>query len=757
VDRSAGGDPGSGFGQLLAALRLRTGLTQEELAERAELSPRAVSGMERGQVRRPQRATVQRLVDALALAGPAADHFVAVARGHRVGEGTACATGSDGPVDGWVPPAQLPCDVRPFHGRDAESAVLTWLMRVKLGNSTGPGVCALTGPAGIGKTALAVHWAHQVTPHFPDGQLYVDLRGHGPLPPVDPAEALADVLRALGLDEATIAGSTAERAGQMRSLFAARRILLLLDDAGSIDQIRPLLPGTGTSFCLVTSQDLLPGLVIRDGAARVPLDLFALEEATELLSSLITGAVGHPPSDGTPPAGAAAQDRDALERIATRCARLPLALRVAAEQMAAHPELSPRDHAARFEQVRPLEVLHSGGDDRSTVRTVLNWSVDQLAPRAQDAFARLGTHPGREWDADAAAALMCCPAEEAPELLDELTRWHLVERVAPDRYRQHDLLRALAVERTGRLPSRRRASLAALSAHYRTAVEKALDLLHAGGRDPFDEAAESGSTPPECARALSWLRREQSNIIAVVLRDCDEGLHEHALALALALSRPLELNGAADDGLEVFRRAGASARALGDRRGEADALAALAHQYLCRPDADPEEAMTFFARSLSVARRLGDPRRISDGLRGLGDAATAAGHSVTARAFLTESLQVGERAGDTSALLTSVLHLALLDHRQGRLLEARARAVEALHGFREAKDLYHEMRTRQLLGDLRLADEDAEGALAEYRRAFWCARRLGHRAMLAKAVAGIEHASALGGSPPPAAPPDPLT
>lgn len=736
-------DPGTGFGDLLLSLRTGAGLTQEELAERAAITPRAVSGMERGQVRRPQRATVQRLVAALDLAGPAAEHFAAVARGHRapvrsLREARASVISPGGPA---VVPAQLPSDVYPFHGRDAELAVLTWLMQVKLRRSAGPGVCALTGPAGIGKTALALHWAHQVASNFPDGQLFVDLRGHGRQTPVDPADALTDVLRSLG-PNGTAAGSFAERAGQMRSLLAARRLLLILDDARSIDQVRPFLPGSGRSFCVVTSQDHLPGLVARDGAARVPLELFTLDEATALLRSLVPAPLDLPTGAPAPDLDGDGGDTDGdlLMRIAESCARLPLALRIAAERIATHPELSLRDHAVRLERAGPLEVLHTGGDDRSSIRTVLNWSVDQLEPTAQEAFTRLGAHPGRDWDLAAARVLIQRSPEATATVLEELTRLHLVQRIASERYRQHDLLRAFAAERAGRAPDRRRAWLGALAEHYRAAADSAIDLLMTDAGTGADGASHE---PDRLARTRDWLRREQENMIAVVLQAHDDELHEHALRLALALRRPLELNGAADEGLDVFRRAQDCASTLNDRPGQADALAALAHQHLRHPCSDPDTAAALFARSLGMARRLGDQPRISQALRGLGDAAVRLDRFVTARSCLTESLQLSERAGDQQGVFLAVLGLAALDHRRGLSTEAIAGALEALHGFRLMGDLHGEMQTRQLLGDARLADQDAHGALAEYRRSRWCAERLGHRAMLARATARAEHALGL--------------
>lgn len=265
---------------------------------------------------------------------------------------------------------------------------------------------------GFVKTALAVHWAHQVTGQFPDGQLYVDLRGYDPDHPVPATDALAWFLWALGVPHLDIPAEAAARAALYRSLLAGRRMLVVLDNARSVDQVRPLLPGASPCAVVVTSRDALAGLVARDGAARLDLDLLPLPDAVGLLDTLIGARV--------------AADPGAAEELAERCCRLPLALRVATELAVVRPGAPLAQLVAELaDQRRLLDLLDAGGDPRTGVRAVFSWSYRHLDGAAARAFRLLGLHPGPDLDCYAAAALCDTTAEEARYLLDLLTRSHL--------------------------------------------------------------------------------------------------------------------------------------------------------------------------------------------------------------------------------------------------------------------------------------------------------------------------------------------
>ena len=325
-------DDAAALGQRLRACRQSAELSQDELAERSGLSTRTISNLERGRTRWPHPDSVRRLADALRLRGEARGDFLATADRRLLRNATASAVVvPDGHQaragGGQIVPRQLPGPVRQFVGRDSEIAALTSLLDSAGSAPAALVISAIGGTAGVGKTALAIHWAHQVAGQFPDGQLYVNLRGYDPDEPVPASDALAGFLRALGVSGQDIPAEMSERAARFRSLLAGRRMLVLLDNAGQAEQVRPLLPGSPGCLTVVTSRDALAGLVARDGAVQLDLDPLPLAEAIELLRALIGTRV-----DG---------DLAAADVLAARCARLPLALRVAAEFAVNRPPASP--------------------------------------------------------------------------------------------------------------------------------------------------------------------------------------------------------------------------------------------------------------------------------------------------------------------------------------------------------------------------------------------------------------------------------
>src|SRR5580704_10090542 len=330
-----------------------------------------------------------------------------------------------------VVPRELPAPVRHFTGRAAELAELSDLVA---GGGRALVICAVDGTAGVGKTALAIQWAHQVAGRFPDGQLYVNLRGYDPGEPILAADALAGLLRTLGVPGEEIPGETEERARLYRSRLAGRRMLVLLDNARDADQVRPLLPGTPGCAVLVTSRDALAGLVARDGAARLDLDLLPLDDAVALLTELI----GEPAR--------------ADPELARCCARLPLALRVAAELAAARPAVPLTGLVADLAgQQKLLDLLDADDDPRTAVRAVFSWSYRQLSDEPARMFRLLGLHPGPDITVPAAASLAALAEADARRLLQGLSRAHLIAEHVPGRYAFHDLLRAYAAARAALL------------------------------------------------------------------------------------------------------------------------------------------------------------------------------------------------------------------------------------------------------------------------------------------------------------------
>ena len=358
------------FDALLRRLRGEAGLTQEELAEAAGLHPRAVSDLERGIHRTARRDTARRLAGALGLAGPARDAFEAAAAGREHGvasPGRAART--------------LPRDTASFTGREDELAELAGIVAGAAGRGGIISVCAVGGMAGIGKTALAVHAAHQLAAEFPDGQLFVPLHGHTPgMRPADPADALAGLLQATGAAPGQIPDGLDARAAAWRDRMAGRQLLLVLDDATGSAQVRPLLPAAAGCLVIITSRRRLTAL---DGAATISLDTLPPAE-TALLITRLAGRAGLDPDD------------PAVGKIAGMCGHLPLAAAILARQLRHHPTWDPADLAAELAAARDrLELMDAEDQD---VAAAFSLSYADLTAGQQRLFRLLGLHPGDDTD-----------------------------------------------------------------------------------------------------------------------------------------------------------------------------------------------------------------------------------------------------------------------------------------------------------------------------------------------------------------------
>ncbi len=366
-------------------------------------------------------------------------------------------------------PRQLSADVAGFTGRGEHLRRLGQLLG---GDGQGPAalvIAAIVGTAGVGKTALAVHWAHQVAGRFADGQLYVDLRGVARRPPLPPAEALAQLLRALGVPAAQVPPELEEAAGTYRSLLAGRRVLVVLDNAASPDQVRPLLPGSPTCLVVVTSRNQLRGLVAKDDARLLTLDVLGRDEAAALVGRVIGDArVRAEPA--------------ATAELARLCAHLPLALRIAGANLADHPGQPIADYTAELAEGDRLAKLVVGGDEQTAVRSSLDLSYQRLAPPERRLFRLLGLVPGPDVSAAAAAALAGTTPERAELVLDRLALAHLLARRAPGRFAVHDLLRLYAIDRALREESEQEREVATRRLRARPRVSAAPWSRRAGGR-----------------------------------------------------------------------------------------------------------------------------------------------------------------------------------------------------------------------------------------------------------------------------------
>ena len=412
------------FAGLLRQSRMAAGLSQEELAEAAGIGVRTVSDLERGVALTARKDTARLLADALELTGAQRASFEAAARG-RAAPGVSLALGGGAVASGGVVAATraLPRDIGSFTGRQPE---LRQLVGVAAG-SPRPGVVsihAIGGMAGIGKTALAVHAAHQLAPRFPDGQIFLPLHGHTPgQRPVDPADALASLLLTAQVPAGQIPPGLEARAALWRDRLAGKQLLLLLDDAADSEQVRPLLPGSASSLVLVTSRRHLTAL---EDAQTVSLDILPAAQAAELLVRLAA-------RPGLDPA-----DRE-IAQIARLCGYLPLAIGMLARQLHHHPAWTAADLAADLAAARDrLVLLHA---ENLSVAAAFDLSYQDLTPAQQRLFRRLGLGPGTDIDAYAVAALDGTDLAAARRHLEALYDQYLIAEPGRGRYRFHDLIR----------------------------------------------------------------------------------------------------------------------------------------------------------------------------------------------------------------------------------------------------------------------------------------------------------------------------
>lgn len=740
------------FGAQLCGRRQAAGLSQAELAERSGLSVRAISNLERGRTRWPHPDSVQRLADALGLAAEERAEFAAAA-GRRLSRD---AAGQAGPVAAARPasadstqvvPRQLPGPVRQFTGRKKELAALTGMMdQASADGRAAMRISLIVGMAGVGKTALAVHWAHQVARRFPGGQLYIDLRGYDPSDqPVAAGDALAGFLRALGVPGQDIPAAVDERAAAFRSLLAGKRVLVVLDNARNVEQVRPLLPGSPGCMSLVTSRDALSGLVAGDGASRLRADLLPLPEAIDLLKGLIGARV--------------AEDRAAAARLAGQCGRLPLALRVAAELAAMRGGVALAELTAELANLQDrLELLETAGDQRTTVRAVFTWSYEALTPAAARMFRLLGLHPGPDISAPAAASLAGLPAAEARRTLAELTAAHLLQELEPGRFSLHDLLRAYAASQAAAHEDgqHRQAALTRLFDYYVQTAARAVDLLFPAGADRGADApaAAAGEAADEKS-ARAWLDAERANLAAAASTAAEHGLPQHAIDLSAALFWHLDYGGHLSEAHVIHSSAVLAAAQAQDRRAQAHALINLggvalrlsdnrqaADHYrqaltLCRETADRfgelraigslaavdqresryQQAAGHFRQVLDLSRELGIRSHEIRALTSLGQIDLLRGHYEQAAAHLGLAVDLCRQAGDHNSRADALLGLAEVDLQQGRFAQARARLEDARASYRDTGNQASDVHAVYYLGVLESREGNHEEAASLLRRA----------------------------------------
>jgi tetratricopeptide (TPR) repeat protein/transcriptional regulator with XRE-family HTH domain len=696
------------FGALVRQGRVTAGLTQEDLAKRTGLGVRTISDIERGLIRRPHRTSVELICAALGLSEQG---------------GADCAvrpvTAAGQPEHGVVP-RQLPAAVSHFAGRAGELEALTGMLDDD-GTARTVVISALAGTAGVGKTAVAVHWAHQVAGRFGDGQLYVNLRGYDRGQPVAAADALAGFLQALGVPGQEIPDEMEDRARLYRSRLAGRRVLIVLDNARDAEQVRPLLPGDPGCVAVVTSRDALAGLVATDGARRLDLDVLPLADAVGLLRSLIG-----PRTD---------EDADATMELAGLCARLPLALRIAAELAVARAAAPLADLVAELAAAR-LDLLDAG-EDRADVRAVFSWSFRQLPDDVAGAFALMGLHPGADLDVHAAAALTGTTAGQAGRVLGRLHRASLVQASGPGRYGMHDLLRAYAREQAAARDNggQREQALTRLFDYYLAAAAGAMGVLfpaEAHLRPRVPPAAAEMPTMLGEADTRAWLDAERANLVAVVVHCAGHGWPRHTTGLAGTLFRYLMTGGRLPEALTVWDHALHGARRCGDLAAEASALNGLGS--VAGQRGRFRDAAGHFQAALERYRKCGDRTGEARVLYNLGITEQQLHNHRSAAGYYRQSIAAFEGAGDSLGTARALADLAGAETELGSYDQAEEHLKLALPVLRDVKDHVYEAGALEQIGELNLRRGQLTQAAAFYEQSLTIWLRIDHPAGVASGL-----------------------
>lgn len=656
----------------------------------------------------------------------------------------------DGQARGRLPvPAGLPHDVPGFVGRGSEIKALDALVP-EVNTRRTVVISAVDGTAGVGKTALAVHWAHRVKARFPDGNLYADLHGFGPGPTADPGQVLDGFLMALEVAPGKIPSDLDAKAALYRSLLDERHMLLVLDNAATPEQVRPLLPGSPGCLVVVTSRNMLTGLAVRNRAHRISLNVLPAGDAVALLEEFVGAA-------------RIAAEPEAAGELARLCAYLPVALCVAGEHAAARPGIPLAQLVMQLGTASKLDLLDAGGDTETAVRAVFSWSYRALPAAAARLFRLLGLHPGHDLATPGAAVTAGLDLEEAQRLLDILVRAHLVQRAVPGRYSMHDLLRAYAVERCGEEEPERQAALARLIDYFVHTARSAADTAYPGVlKLPQDHLA---SAFDDSGQAFAWLEEERANLVAVVVHTARHGPPAAAWRLAdslrgffhlrhggtdwlttahaglsaacdkaephaqafMHLSAGLAqwLSGRMQQAVDDFTRALACYRQVGNQEGEAAVLNNLGG--VLAELGQLGDALDCRRQALQLRRRSGPPGRQAMALIGLATVLWEQGNLASALEHLRQALELERQMSDRIGEAIALNNMALVLVDLGQPQEALACLKTALPAIRDAGDQFGETAAWENLAK-------AHHAMAEYAQACECAQK---SLMLANAIGDV--------------------
>ncbi|MBQ1094474.1 tetratricopeptide repeat protein [Streptomyces sp. B93] len=677
---------------------------------------------------------------------------------HRTEDAPAVPAPAPTPPAAVGRPAQLPADLPAFTGRHRELQQIRALLPEDGTSPKTVVIGAIGGMGGIGKTTLAVHWAHEVAHRFPDGQLYVNLRGFDPTGSVmPPGEAIHIFLNALGLSPQRIPAQLDAQAALYRSTLARRRVLIVLDNARDTEQVRPLLPGAPGCLVVVTSRSQLTGLIVNDGAHPLTLNPLTAAEAHGFLSRRLGAA------------RVAAEPKE-VDEIIEYGARLPLALALVAARAATHPDFPLSAVADELRDSHGSLDAFTSSDLSTDVRAVFSWSYEALSAPAARLFRLLGLHCGPDISTPSAAALVGLPPRDVRGSLAELTRAHLLTEHRPGRYALHDLLRVYAAERVHAEETRQERDQAVerlLSWYLHTADAAYAILAPNRRRVPLDPP------PPGCRplvftthdQAVDWCEAERSGLVAAVHRAAASGLPGIAWRLPATLWGFFYLRSHLQDWLDTTRTGLAAARSDHDQRGEAwvlrdmsNALRSLGRHeeaistlqqslVLCRKLGDlegrvsatanmgdiylqagrPEKAVEYTRRALAIHRALGsDAWGVGIGLANLGDAYQRLGRFDDAVDCLEEAMTVLRASGNRWVEGVALDILGTVRHRLGRHDDAIEAYRQALEAHRDIGNRWGEGHTLGHLGEVLLTVGQAERARATWLRALEIFGELDH-------------------------------
>lgn len=651
------------FGDIVRAHRQRLGLTQEGLADMVGLSVRGIGKIEAGRVAVPRLRTVRVLADVFGLTGSDRDRFCQVA-----------LAGSDGATLDALPPVpgQLPPSIPLLAGRAAE---LRSLDAVLAGGADAAMVAAIAGMAGVGKTSLAVHWAHGVASRFPDGQIFVNLRGYDAGRPLRPIEALAELLRAVGVASRDVPADSDEAVGVYRSLLQGRRVLVLLDNARNAAQVRPLLPGAAGCLALVTSRDRLTGLVALQHARRVDLEVLSDDASVAVLTPLL----------GERRVAAAP---GAVARLAAGCGNLPLALRIAGARLADRPGDDVDAYVAALGTGRGLDTLRIEGDAEASVAAAFMVSYNALPGPAQRLFRLLGVVPGPSVSIHAAAALTSEQVRTCGRFLDVLSAAHLIIEESAGRYALHDLLRRFAWGLPEGEPGEREDGRRRLLDFYLAAVRTGTRLLVPQTfliPDDRDDRPAATVALPDAAAAADWLDTELPNLVAAVADAAEYGPANMSWLITDGLRGYLTIRRPATDWSTMAHAGLAAAQAHDDRFGRAamHLSLGLAHRWRAQFDA----AMHHLRKVETLTRGTGWPQAQASAASNMGVVHAELGETQIAIDRITEAITLYRTIGQRASEAVALGNLGALRARLGDLRQSNEHTIQALTFYEETGNL----------------------------------------------------------------------